>query len=159
MSDKAGEDFSGRIRPRACGLIISSGRLLLVKIDAPTREYPFWIPPGGGISFQETAADAARREVFEETGLEVGIRRLVFVSEYIHRKWHALEYYFQCDILAGEIKLGSDPEFSPGRQMLQDIAWFGPDELADEHVFPVFIRDYRNELLSGAEMPLRYVKQ
>ncbi len=159
MSSSPGNQLSGRVRPRACGLIVSGQRLLLVKIDSPTREEPFWLPPGGGISFRETAAETAAREVKEETGLVVHPRKMVFVSEYIHNKWHALEFYFQCDVISGDVSLGSDPEFGAQDQMLTDIGWFGADELNRDDVFPVFIREYRHELLASADMPLRYVTQ
>lgn len=159
MSEATEDSLTGWVRPRACGLIVSDDRLLLVKIDSPTRETPFWIPPGGGISFGESAEETAVREVQEETGLKVGVNRMVFISEYIDRKWHAIEFYFQCDVISGELKLGSDPEFSRDAQMLRDIGWFDADALAGEHVFPSFIREYRHELLSEKPLPLRYVKQ
>ncbi|HEU0132799.1 MAG TPA: NUDIX domain-containing protein [Mycobacteriales bacterium] len=59
------------VRPSARVLLLDDrDRLLLfrgVDPDRPGRR--FWYPPGGGIEAGETAADAARREVLEETGL------------------------------------------------------------------------------------------
>lgn len=156
--------FEGRIRPRVCGLIVKDARLLLVKINAPTRSEPFWMPPGGGIDFRETAEAAVVRECREETGLIVEAGPMCFVSEYIHNNWHALEYYFQCTIdgLSSDVaRLGSDPELQPEDQMLEDVAWFSEQEIADAEtpVHPCFIRNYASEILSNAPMPLRFVKQ
>lgn len=159
MSSKADNPFSGKVRARACGLVVRDHRLLLVKINAPTRPEPFWMPPGGGISFGESMEKAVEREVHEETGLRVKSRELVFVSEYINNRWHALEYYFKCDILSGEVRLGSDPEMPPSSQMLEDIGWFDESMMGDLNVFPNFISEHSREILFAAEMPLRFVKQ
>ncbi|MFW6347844.1 MAG: NUDIX domain-containing protein [Cyclonatronaceae bacterium] len=157
--------FEGYIRPRVCGLIVERERLLLVKINAPTRREPFWMPPGGGIGFQEPAKTAVVRECAEETGLRVEAGELCFVSEYISGRWHALEWYFRCKIITEEThqipKLGHDPEMQPEDQMLEDIAWFTGDEIRNpQHkVFPAFIREYAAEILSGQALPLRYCPQ
>ncbi|MCH8558868.1 MAG: NUDIX domain-containing protein [Balneolia bacterium] len=159
MSSKADNPFTGKVRARACGLVVRNHRLLLVKINAPTRPEPFWMPPGGGISFGESLEEAVEREVREETGLSVKSRELVFVSEYINNRWHALEYYFRCEILSGEMRLGSDPEIPASSQMLEDIGWFDDSMMDNLNVFPKFISEHRREILSADEMPLRFVKQ
>lgn len=157
--------FEGYIRPRVCGLIVERKRLLMVKINSPTRAEPFWMPPGGGIDFQETAEAAVVRECEEETGLRVEAGDLCFVSQYISGKWHALEWYFRCRIIQQETAqtpaLGSDPEIQPEHQMLEDVAWFTHEELVHprNRVFPPFVRTHAAEILSGRPMPLRYATQ
>lgn len=47
-------------------------RLLLFRFVDPVSGAAFWITPGGGLDSGETYEDAARRELFEETGLDVG---------------------------------------------------------------------------------------
>src|SRR3954451_7439664 len=59
-------------------LLEPSGRVLLLQGCAPARpERRFWFTVGGGIEDGETLADAAVREVFEETGLRIGQADLV----------------------------------------------------------------------------------
>ncbi len=52
-------------------LLDGAGRVLLFRFVDPVRGTRFWITPGGGLDPGETFADAARRELREETGLTV----------------------------------------------------------------------------------------
>jgi len=51
-------------------MIDDQDRVLLFRGEDPMNtDLRFWFPPGGGIEPDETPEDAARREVYEETGL------------------------------------------------------------------------------------------
>jgi 8-oxo-dGTP pyrophosphatase MutT (NUDIX family) len=53
-------------------LLDDSGRILLFHgIDPARPEHHFWFTPGGGLDPGETTAQAAARELREESGLEV----------------------------------------------------------------------------------------
>ncbi|WP_395943499.1 NUDIX hydrolase [Brevundimonas sp.] len=62
-------------RPTSRWLILDGqGRVLLFHFvfrDGPLAGTAFWATPGGGADPGETYEDAARRELFEETGLTV----------------------------------------------------------------------------------------
>jgi 8-oxo-dGTP pyrophosphatase MutT (NUDIX family) len=46
-----------------------SGRILLLRWRDPVDDREYWEPPGGGVDPGETPHEAARRELYEETGL------------------------------------------------------------------------------------------
>lgn len=62
-------------RPTARWLILDRrGRVLLFRFvyaEGPLTGTAFWATPGGGCEPGETYEDAARRELFEETGLSI----------------------------------------------------------------------------------------
>lgn len=62
--------------PATCTLLVEAGRILLVR-----RRYPpgvgRWCLPAGFIESGESPSESARREVLEETGLEVEITRVL----------------------------------------------------------------------------------
>jgi ADP-ribose pyrophosphatase YjhB (NUDIX family) len=81
----------------------------------------FWCPPGGGIQFGEKAHQALVREFLEETGLDVEVGNLLFVNEFMQPPLHAMELFFQVNIVGGEIKLGYDPEMEEGTQIITEV--------------------------------------
>ncbi len=141
------EPFTGRLRLRVNGLVVRNRSLLLVKINSPTAPQPFWMPPGGGVEFGEHLEEALKREMKEETGMEVQVRRLRYVSEYMKLPWHAVEFYFDCEPASSKFALGNDPELKKNEQLLEDLQFIPFDKLNEYTIAPSylkerFVRDY-----------------
>jgi 8-oxo-dGTP diphosphatase len=147
--------FSDRVRIRVCGLLVKGEELLLVKLDAPTHETPFWSPPGGGLKLGESLENALVREFVEETGLHVEPIRLFYISEFIQPPFHAVEFYFLCKYVAGDLVIGTDPELMNHTQMIMDIRYFGLSDISKADVFPTFIRDrFHQDYTSHTNTPI-----
>lgn len=132
--------YGNRVRIRVNGLILDDSQnpkgLLLVGL-AGIHADRFWMPPGGGLNFGESTEEAVVREVKEETGLTVQVERLLYLSEWLRPPYHALELYFLCTRLDGELRKGYDPETAA--QIIEDVRFFGFDEMAMLDVRPSYL--------------------
>lgn len=118
MSAKPGIDFPGV----GVGLVIlrDDGKVLLCRrLKAP--EAGFWNIVGGKIDMMEPAAEAARREAEEETGLSIGKVEFLCATEQIieadGQHWISLLYVTRD--FSGEARL-TEPD------KLAEIGWFDP---------------------------------
>ncbi len=130
---------------------MSDNWILLAKQQAPTRKDPIWMPPGGGVHFGESIQSALKREVMEETGLMVEPVRLLWIHEFIEKPYHAIEYYFECSVAGGTLKLGNDPERESGDQILLDLKFVSFEEIKSMNVYPEFLR---NSMIKNDKIPL-----
>jgi ADP-ribose pyrophosphatase YjhB (NUDIX family) len=64
---------------RLTGVLIEENRLLLVK--QKLKDGREWSLPGGRLEHGETIAEGMAREIKEETGLEVRVKKLLYVCD------------------------------------------------------------------------------
>ncbi|BAL85233.1 putative NUDIX hydrolase [Actinoplanes missouriensis 431] len=91
-------------------MIVREGRVLMV--HERSRRFgggEWWTLPGGGLRPGETAEEAVRREVFEETGLIVGDARYVLEMPYPS----GMTSVFAVTVADGEPRVGHDDGFGP----------------------------------------------
>lgn len=98
-------------KPRlGCATLVldGKGRLLLGQ-RAKAPMFGKWIIPGGGVEFLEPIAAAARREIKEELGVELGELHLFDVAEIVNPpEEHRVVIYFYANLVDGTIKASSD---------------------------------------------------
>jgi len=68
--------------PAVAAVIVERGRILLIRRGSHPA-LGTWALPGGKVEFGETLVDAVRREVREETGLEIEVERVAGVFDLI----------------------------------------------------------------------------
>jgi 8-oxo-dGTP pyrophosphatase MutT (NUDIX family) len=142
-------------------LLTSSGQVLLLSASDPAdpAKTPWWEIPGGGIDGQESSEDAARRELYEETGItkaEIGpcvwVQHSVFDFGGLHFDQHERVHVAWCD----QAQL-----VQPARlEMLEAAAfaghrWWDLDALlaSSEPVLPHRLREFLPDLVAGALPP------
>jgi len=129
-------------RPAARILLLDGeDRILLFRFTPEDGRAPFWCTPGGAVDPGESYEQAARRELYEETGIiadpgpEVLRREVEFLT--LERvEVIADERYFLVRTDAREIDAAGHTELE--RRVMQQWRWFTPADLAvlDEQYFP-----------------------
>ena len=71
------------------------------------RDVPVWVIPGGAIDENETPEQSVLREVEEETGLKVSIKRKVGTYKPINRLT-AITHLFECEKISGTPTTGDE---------------------------------------------------
>jgi ADP-ribose pyrophosphatase YjhB (NUDIX family) len=98
-------------------LLDERSRVLLIKENYDRRR---WGLPGGAVELGETPAEAAIREVAEETGLTVGLDGLIALY-YLRTQRRGLRFIFAGSILGGAHRVPSAE--------IAEVRWFSTDEL------------------------------
>jgi 8-oxo-dGTP diphosphatase len=115
----------GNSKPCAGALVIRNGKVLLVRRSVePFKGY--WDIPGGFCEADEHPAEAARREVREETGLDVELTGLLglWLDEYAGST--TLNVYYLARPLGRRLQVGDDAD---------GAAWFSPSALPERIAF------------------------
>jgi ADP-ribose pyrophosphatase YjhB (NUDIX family) len=131
-------------KPTAGALCVDNGRVLLARRAHPPFE-GFWDIPGGFLDEGEDPLDGLRRELREETGLEVEPQR--FLGIWMDRYGGdstaeaTLNLYWTARVVGGDAAPADD---------VSELRWFNrdelpaPDELAFENV-PLVLAVWRDE--------------
>ncbi len=135
-----GDPSAGRTT-RYEGAIVRDGCVLLIQHREHAGGRTYWVFPGGGKEPNETERECVRRELKEETGLEVSVVRLLLdepeipgLSSYSNRR------VFLCEPVSGEATPGYEPESEA--QSVYGIVGVGWFDLAHEESWdPVALND------------------
>ncbi|MEM3833201.1 MAG: NUDIX domain-containing protein [Thermoprotei archaeon] len=124
-------------------VVRSDGKILLVKSHKWNN---YFSVPGGHIEFGEKAEDAIKREVLEETGLDVEVIGLLMVQQainpegYYKKNVHYIFLDYLCKAKTADVKLDN--------KELQDYLWIDPKDALKLNLEP-----YTRKLLE------KYIKE
>jgi len=99
------------------------GRILLVREVADSGR---WSLPGGWAEVNQSPSEAVVREVLEESGFAVSVRKLAAVYDRSHhphlppRPFHIYKLFFVCDVVGGKAQTSSETS---------EVAFFAEDEV------------------------------
>ena len=109
--------------PTVQGWIERDGRYLLLR-RAREPQKGLWNLPGGFVEPLEAPEEAVRREVAEETALDVEVLEMIgaFPSPYADTGRTTLDLAYRCRLVAGEVRLSDESG---------EAGWFALDSLPE----------------------------
>ena len=112
------------------GAIIRDHRILLIRHCENKTGRSYWIFPGGGIEPGETEEDCVRREMKEETNLDVRVVSLLLNEPNPSKRSYRSRKTYLCVSNTGEASPGIEPEPDAASwYSIAEVKWF---DLHDE---------------------------
>ena len=126
-------------------MVDDEGRVFLgLRGPAAKNERGLWEFPGGSVEFGERLADALRREILEEYGMEIEVGDLLDVVDHLlpDEGQHWISPSYLCRVLSGQPTIRE-----PGK--CAGIGWFAVDALPAQltQVTQANLAHYRQRLL------------
>ena len=103
------------------GFIVNGGKVLLIR-RVGKQMYEL---PGGTVEFGEKVVDTIRREVKEETGVEISVKEMMSVKETIEETKHWIGFGYRCEYVSGDAK-----NMEPSKHA--EVGWFGIDSMPED---------------------------
>jgi len=121
---------------RVAGVAILNGKVLLHKTPSDN----FWSLPGGRAELFEFSKATLLREMKEETGMDVQVGEMLWISENFFRyngiKHHEIGFYFKMEI--PDLKDQNDFSGSEGQEELL-FKWIDVESLGSVKIYPQFL--------------------
>lgn len=143
-------------RYRAAAIIIENGHVLFAGNERESYYYSI----DGGVHIGESAEEAVKREVLEETGVEYEVERLAFIHENFFdgdgtlegRECHEIALYFLMKP-RGTQELNSN-SYTQG--VKENMYWLPIDKLNEYRAYPTFFREKLKDLKNEIQHIITY---
>jgi 8-oxo-dGTP pyrophosphatase MutT (NUDIX family) len=123
-------------RERVAAILIQDNQIALIERHRLGRHY--YVFPGGGVEPGENFVQALMREMEEETGLKVNVKRLIADMWYRGTPQH----YFLVESVGGEFGNGQGEEYTtqlPPEEGTYHPVWMPLDDMPSQTVLPPVI--------------------
>ncbi|MHA6251480.1 NUDIX hydrolase [Oceanobacillus sp. CAU 1775] len=117
------------MRDRGSVVIVEEHKVALIQRIKDGSVY--YVFPGGGIEIGETPEEAAKREAFEELGVEVKIKECISKVNF-----NGIQYYFLSEIISGTLGTGQGEEYKDMDVKTHMPIWMDINKLLSLEVIP-----------------------
>lgn len=115
----------GKVIVRCAGIVRKDDKLLLVKSKYEGSIY--WIFPGGGLEPGESMEECVKREVKEETGININVKKMIFINENVSKENPMIHFTYLCEPLDDNLTIGSDPDHE--ERVVRDVSYIPFEEI------------------------------
>lgn len=137
------DDECGKFKFRVCGILQHNDKYLTVKIN----NNKFYCLPGGHVELDEDTDSAVLREMHEELGYPIKIKKLISVNQNFFKTstgkpFHEIGFYYICEAVNEADVCPNDyvrEELDKGELKNLEFKWFTKDELKHIDFKPEFI--------------------
>lgn len=128
------------MKSKSRAILWVDNKLVLIKRQKE-NESIYYVFPGGSIEEGEDAEGACIRELKEELGIDVSIKRLVL--DIIDYNSNVKESFYECELISGTIGSGLDKKFVEGTEESRgySISLLEKSELNDIKLLPSTAKD------------------
>lgn len=122
----------GTVNVVVIGVIVENNNFLLTKRTSDKPRFDgAWQFAGGGLEFGESPEETVVRELKEELGIQVKVKRLLNkVFSKTFGSWHGVFIVYECQRVNKKQKIRLNPEAS-------DFGWFAKSEIENLKVMPL----------------------
>lgn len=125
-----------RTNSRVSALVIKDNKILLIHRFKYGDEY--WVIPGGGVEDKESLDEALKREVCEETGLDLISFELLGSNEH---EGH-IHYFYKCELTPGEPKIGGPELGNSSKDNIYLLEWISIENVNGLNIYPNSVKLY-----------------
>lgn len=140
--------IEGRFNYRVAGLLVHNGKLLIMQ----DKGQPYYYVPGGRIRMNEKSEDAVKREIKEELGIEVNVKRMLWVNENffkeetLQEKFHEVCFFYLVETKEEEFIKKSSEFIVDEEGKIHTYYWKSLDEIQNINLYPQFLKEKMKEL-------------
>ena len=137
MITRTEREYPKRPIASVAACVFKDDRILLIQRGTQPN-IGTWSVPGGAIELGESLKDTAKRELYEECGVEIDVGDIFDVESFLIRdendniQFHYIVTYLTANYVSGDIRPGSEE---------LDVCWATKEELQNIDINPV-VRDY-----------------
>lgn len=98
----------------------------------------YYVFPGGSVEDGEGIKQALTRELKEELGIEVSIKKLLTKKRFDREEIGQIEYFYICEILGRKLGSGTGPEYQHGNAYdgTHEVVQFPMNKIKDLNLLP-----------------------
>lgn len=137
------------IRIAAKAIVIENDKLLV--LENKYKDEIYYTLPGGGQNHKEDLHQALKRECLEEIGVDVEVKELLFVSEFIAERHnvkvisddhHQIDMFFSC-VLVGNVNSHGATEMDQGQI---GFKWLDINKINCVTLYPLALKKHLRNL-------------